>query len=255
MITARAATSKRIRAMSQTLETLRNKTLEIWKENGLLDEDVTVTARALSVEEAIGKPDGTDFPIQKGKEQLVEALFKGEKGQAFTDEFRHYKAKLGEVADLPLDNNRNRGIFISVLNAVMRSLGKTQNTIHCRNTGPTTCSKQLAEHVKATYGTPNITLAGCQPAMIQALKDHFPLRVLDMDPDNIGQERRGVLIEGPETTDDAIKWADLLLVTGTTIANDTIDAFLEGTPVLFYGTTIAGSAEIMGWKRFCPASE
>ncbi len=241
--------------MSQTLETLRNKALEIWKQHGLLNENVTVTARALSVEEAIGKPDGTDFPIQKGKEQLVEALFKGEKGQAFTDDFRHYQAKLGEVADLPLDNNRNRGIFIATLNAVMRSLGKTEKTIHCRDAGPTVCAKQLMEHIKANYGTPKITLAGCQPAMIQALKDHFPLRVLDMDPENIGQERRGVLVEGPEGTADAIAWADLLLVTGTTIANDTIDPFLNGPPVLFYGTTIAGSAHIMGWDRFCAASE
>ena len=50
---------------------------------------------------------------------------------------------------------------------------------------------------------------------------------------------------------DAIDWADLLLVTGTTIVNGTIEPFLTDKPVLFYGTTIAGAAEMMGWKRFC----
>jgi uncharacterized protein (DUF4213/DUF364 family) len=241
--------------MSRTLESLRHKALDLWKENGLLDEPVSVTARALSVEEAIGNPDGTDFPIQKGKEKLVEAVFKGEKGQAFTDEFNNYQATLGDVAELPLDSNRNRGIFIAVLNAVMRSLGKADRTIHCRDAGPTICSKQLNEFIATNYDNPKITLAGCQPAMIQALAKDFSLRVLDMDPDNIGQERRGVLVEGPETSDEAIAWADLLLVTGTTIANDTIESFLNGKPVIFYGTTISGAAQIMGWQRFCAEAE
>jgi uncharacterized membrane protein YgdD (TMEM256/DUF423 family) len=72
-----------------------------------------------------------------------------------------------------------------------------------------------------------------------------------LDPDNIGTEKRGVRIEGPEATADAIDWADLLLVTGTAIVNGTVGRFLTGKPVLFYGTTIAGAADLMGWKRFC----
>jgi uncharacterized protein (DUF4213/DUF364 family) len=75
--------------------------------------------------------------------------------------------------------------------------------------------------------------------------------VLDLDPDNVGTEKRGVLIEGAEAQEDVIAWADLLLVTGTTLVNDTIDAFLGDKPVLFYGSTIAGASALMGWDRFC----
>jgi len=38
------------------------------------------------------------------------------------------------------------------------------------------------------------------------------------------------------------------------LVNGTIEAFLGETPVLFYGTTIAGAAHLMGWDRFCPCS-
>lgn len=75
--------------------------------------------------------------------------------------------------------------------------------------------------------------------------------MFDLDPENIGQKKQGVLIEGPDATDDAIDWCDLLLITGTTVANGSIELFLNRKPILFYGTTIAGAAELMGWDRFC----
>jgi len=87
--------------------------------------------------------------------------------------------------------------------------------------------------------------------MVEALAPVFSLRVMDLDPDNIGVTRFNILIEGPEATDDIIRWADLMLVTGTTIVNGTIEQSLGEKPVLFYGTTIAGPAHLMGWERFC----
>ena len=39
----------------------------------LLDRNITVKARALSVEEAIGNPESDDFPLMKGKERLMHA--------------------------------------------------------------------------------------------------------------------------------------------------------------------------------------
>jgi len=97
-------------------------------------------------------------------------------------------------------------------------------------------------------------MAGFQPALIKALSGEFEIRVLDLDPDNIGQLKHGAYIEGGEATDDVLGWADVLLVTGTTLANGTIDMFLTDKPVIFYGTTIAGAASVMGWDRFCPCS-
>lgn len=52
---------------------------------------------------------------------------------------------------------------------------------------------------------------------------------------------------------DAVNWSDVLLVTGTTLVNNTIN-FYPIEKALFYGTTIAGAAYLMGFKRFCSES-
>jgi uncharacterized membrane protein YgdD (TMEM256/DUF423 family) len=75
-----------------------------------------------------------------------------------------------------------------------------------------------------------------------------------MDPDNIGVQKFGVIIEHADNTEDAVDWADLLLVTGTTLANGTVTPLLNKKPVIFYGTTVAGAAHLMGWERFCPCN-
>ena len=236
------------------LETVRKRAVEVWTEEGILDEQVRVVAGPLTVEEAIGTPEEQDFPIQKGKERLLEAGFKESRGQAFTDHFGTYSGKLSEIAAFDLKDDFSRAIFVATLNAVMRDLDRTQRTVHCRDEGPKLCSHRMPEYISATFGSPKITLVGFQPAMIEALGGLFELRVLDLDVDNIGQMKRGTLIEGPDATKDALAWADLLCVTGTTLVNDTIDLFTGDTPVLFYGTTIAGAADLMGWSRFCPMS-
>ena len=80
----------------------------------------------------------------------------------------------------------------------------------------------------------------------------FEMRVLDLDPDNIGKTLRGAKILGAEATNESVDWADLLVVTGSTISNDTIGRFLTDKPVIFFGTTVSGAASLMGWERFLP---
>lgn len=237
-----------------TLEQVRARAIAIWSEAGLMDQSVQVTAAPLTVEQAIGHPEGRDFPIQKGKEKLMEANFNNAKGQAFTDTYGNYEGRLADVARLDLHDPQSRAIFVATLNAVMRGLNRTECTIHCKDAGPKECSALIAEHIRARHGEPKIGMVGYQPAMIGALSGSFDMRVLDLDPDNIGQMRHGAFIEGGDATDDVLHWADLLLVTGTTLANGSIDMFLGRLPVVFYGTTIAGAASIMGWERFCPCS-
>lgn len=79
------------------------------------------------------------------------------------------------------------------------------------------------------------------------------LRLLDgkKPPRRTGADTGQVTIEGPENTEDAIEWADLLLITGTTLANGTVQRFVGRKALLFYGTTIAGAAHLKGWQRFC----
>lgn len=237
-----------------TLEQVRARAIAVWEEAGLMDQSVQVTAAPLTVEQAIGRPEGQDFPIQKGKEKLMEADFNGAKGQAFTDTYGNYEGRLADVAALNLAEAMPRAIFVATLNAVMRGLNRAECTIHCKDAGPKECSAIIADYIRTRHGEPKIGMVGFQPAMIGALSGSFDMRVLDLDPDNIGQMRHGAFIEGGEATGDVLKWADLLLVTGTTLANGTIDLFLDRAPVIFYGTTIAGAASIMGWERFCPCS-
>ena len=233
---------------------LRSKARELWQEHNLLDEPIHVHARALSTEEAIGNPEADDFPLQQGKEKLMQAEFRGALGQAFTDRYGDFEGTLHEILQMPLENNFRRAVFIATLNAVLRYLNKIDRTIHCRDQEPCECALELAEFIKIYYGTPKIGQIGFQPRMVETLSSLFPLRVLDMDTDRIGTEKFQVTIESPEATDDVIRWADLLLVTGTTITNGTLNFFLNSKPVIFYGTTIAGTAYLMGWNRFCAKS-
>jgi len=211
-----------------------------------------VSARPLSPEEAIGKPDRTDFPILKGKEVMVEAVFRDAKGQAFTDMPGNFQGPLQDLMDLDLQNNFERSVFIAGFNAVMRHFGRVSNTVHCRDGEPRACAEQLPAFVMEHFGRPKIAFVGYQPAMIEELYTSFELRVLDLDKDNIGANRFGLAIEGPERTIDVLAWSDVILATGSTCVNATIVNFLNKKPVVFYGVTVAGRAALHGYRRFCP---
>ena len=226
----------------------------VCKNKDLLSESIQVKARVLSSEEAIGNPEANDFPLQKGKERLMQARFGTGTGQAFTDRYGNFSGKLKDIIDMPLENNFRRAVFISSLNAVLRHLNKVQATVHCRDKGPALCAEELIHFLKERYGQIKITQVGFQPRMVEQLSATFEYRILDMDPDNIGSSKFDVMVEGPEATAEAVSWADLLFVTGTTIVNATIGNFLNQKPILFYGTTIAGPAHLMNWDRFCAKS-
>lgn len=219
------------------------------------DESVqVVSARPLSPEEAIGRPDRTDFPLQKGKEVMIQATFKGTRAQAFTDQPGHFQGTIKEIANLGLQNNFERAVFIATFNAVMRHFGRASNTVHCKDGEPKACAEQLPDFVRERFGTPKIAFIGYQPAMIEKLSQVFSLRVIDLDPDNIGSTRFGLAIEGPEKTEEALLWGDVILATGSTSVNATIASFLVKKPVVFYGVTIAGPAALYGYVRYCPCS-
>jgi uncharacterized protein (DUF4213/DUF364 family) len=240
--------------MDDFYEQLKERVFELWKEEGLLSEKIEIRARALSTKEAIGNPEHQDFPIQKGKEKLMQASFMDAEGQAFTDMYGDYEGTLEQVLQLPMDNNHQRAVFVASLNAVLRHLGRIEASIHCRDEEPVKCGKALVPYLKDRYSGARITQVGFQPRMVENLAAAHPLRVLDMDPDNIGSQKFGVTIESADNTKDAVEWADLLLVTGTTLANGSITPLLDKKPIIFYGTTVAGAAHLMGWERFCPCS-
>lgn len=237
--------------MNDLYDEIRERTRQLLKGQNLFGERVRIRARALSTEEAIGNPEADDFPLQKGKERLMQAEFVTALGQAFTDRYGDFEGTLEEVLEISLENNYRRAIFVATLNAVLRHMNQIDRTVHCRDQGPAQCAEELGHYIKTRYGWTRIVLIGFQPRMVESLSHHFPLRVIDMDPASIGTRKFQIAIEGPEAMDEAIRWTDLLLVTGTTLVNGTIGRFLGSKPVIFYGTTIAGAAHLMNWDRFC----
>jgi hypothetical protein len=114
---------------------IREKFERIVAENDLLDETVVIRAKPLTPEEAIGNPEGEDFPILEGVERLMQAEFAGSFGQAFTDMYGDFEGTLQDVLAMELNNNYRRAIFVATLNAVMRHLGMIGGSVHCKDKG------------------------------------------------------------------------------------------------------------------------
>lgn len=224
---------------------------EIVETNSLLDEEIIITGRALSVEEAIGNPKRQDYPIVKGKEKLMQAEFKGCKGQAFTDMAGNFKGTLKDVLNNPLESNFDRAVLIASMNAICCYLGLIEKTIHCHDDQPEQCARELVEYIKKEFVNPRVALIGYQPAMLEKLAGSFSLRVVDLDPDNIGQIKSGVQVEGYETTDEVLEWCDVIVATGSTVVNSTITDYCKQKPALFFGTSGAAACHLMGLQRFC----
>lgn len=210
-----------------------------------------ISARTLTPQEVIGRPERDDFPLLKGKEVMIQADFKGSLGQAFTDMPGNYSGSLQEILAIPLDNNFEKAVFIATLNAVLRYLNYISKTVHCKDKEPAECAAHLVDYIKERFGNPRIAFIGMQPEMIEALAAYFKIRVTDLDKDNIGKRKGGVLIESVLKTKEILSWADIILATGTTAANNTLPSLLIEKPIIFYGVTIAGVAYLKGYEQYC----
>ncbi|MGB2783214.1 MAG: DUF364 domain-containing protein [Atribacterota bacterium] len=231
---------------------IKERFFNLIKEKDLMSSKVqVVSARTLTPQEVIGTPERDDFPLLKGKEVMLQADFKGSLGQAFTDMPGNYSGRLKEILDMSLSNNFKRAVFISTLNAVLRYLNYISKTVHCKDKEPGECAVHLTDYIKERFGNPRIAFIGMQPAMVEALAAQFEIRVVDLDPDNVGQKRCGVLIEDVAHTEEILSWADLIVATGTTAVNDTLTPLLKGKPIIFYGVTIAGIAYLEGYEQYC----
>ena len=230
-------------------ERMKNALAEKIKEYHLENASVKVRCEPLSAVEAIGNPEEQDYPIIRGKESIVEAEFNGAKGQAFSDSFGNRDYTLTELLDLPLTDNRQRADFVASLNAVYCHLGLCERTIHCRDQEPQLCAKK-AESL-FTPGT-HVLLIGLQPRFLQQLSSRYNVRCVDMDPDNIGTQKHGIVIESPDVTPEIVPWCDVIFATGSTLVNGTLPDFLNvGKIVIFYGVTVAAAAEILNIPRYC----
>jgi uncharacterized protein (DUF4213/DUF364 family) len=243
------------------LEEMRARFREIAEEHDLLNLEVSVSARPLTPEEAIGTPGRRDFPIALGRERVIEADFLGAKGHAFTDSPGEFAGSLEEVLSLEPNTNQRRAIFVATLNAVLRHLRMARATVHCKDDDPETCAKEIASFLLERYGKVRVGLIGLNPAIAQRLVESFGptrVRISDLDPENVGTRRFGVEIwDGAVRTEELIDVSDLVLVTGTTIANGSLDRIRERIQAqkkdcLLYGVTAAGATALLGLERLCP---
>jgi uncharacterized protein (DUF4213/DUF364 family) len=217
--------------------------------HGLMEEEVSIQVRPMTPEEAIGSPDDRDYPIITGRERILEASFKAAKGHAFSDEVGNSTCTVKGLVERVPETTQERAAFIAALNAVYRHLGLCDRTVHCRDNEPRDCAQCLVTRIDEGV---KVLLVGFQPRMLEFLSRRNPLRVVDMDPDNIGTTKFGVAISDPARNREGMEWCDVILATGSTIVNGTLPAFLDtGKSVILYGVTISAAAEILGLDRYC----
>ncbi len=241
----------------ELFETLKAKFTEVVSGNDLLGFPVVVTCRALSAQEAIGDTVRKDYPLLNGKDVMVQAEIEGDIGQVFTESPVEYKGTVEEILQLDVVNNSyDRTIFIATLNAVMHKYGRVDRTVHCKGDQPEKCAQAIGDWIETKYKQPKIAQIGFQPALLANLSQRFEVRVLDLNPDVVGTVRSGIqVLDGTrDYQQTVIEWADVVLCTGSTLTNGTIVNYLGlEKEVYFYGTTIAGTAALLGLKRLCYA--
>jgi uncharacterized protein (DUF4213/DUF364 family) len=243
--------------LEELFETLRAKLNDVVSEDDLLKFPVEVSCRALSAQEAIGNTLRKDYPLLNGKDVMVQAEIHGGIGQVFTQSPVEFRGTVEEILKLDIVNNAyDRTIFIASLNAVMQKYRQVNCTVHCKGNQPEKCAQAIGDWIEAKYGHPKIAQIGFQPAMLANLSQRFDVRVLDINPNTVGTVQSGIkVLDGVrDYQQTVVEWADIVLCTGSTLSNGTIVNFLDlDKDVYFYGTTIAGAAELMGLKRLCYA--
>lgn len=241
---------------SSILESAKVKALaRLWKE-GLLGKEVCLRAKVLSPEEAIGNPERDDYPLLKGKERIIEADFEGRLGHAFTDMHGGFEGTIQDIFSFEASNNYRRALQVATINALVRYWGLAADTVHCKDKQMEVCARKSTAFIQENYPEARkITFIGYQPALLQEFSRQYEIKILDLNEKNIGQERFGtVVLDGEQDMKGTVLWADIVLATGSTIVNGTIDdiiavASLEST--VFYGVTIAGAAYFLNLKRMC----
>jgi len=235
---------------------LRKAFASLIHDNDLDNQSISIRCAALSAEEALGRPEHGDYVLQKGRERIVEASLAGARGHAFSDTPGDWKGTAGDLLTLELTSNFRRAVFVSSLNAIMRYLGLLENSIHCRDDGPARCGPRCAEAMRSEFPRgARIALIGYQPRICESLAQEFAVGVVDMDPRNIGKTVGNAVIYGPAETERVLADAQVVLATGSTLVNDTISVFLGlGKPTIFYGVSVAGAAQLLGLRHYCPLS-
>lgn len=224
--------------------------------------EITINSRALKSEEAIGHPERDDFPLLRGKEVLLQADLAGGTGQAFTADPIAWQGTLQNLLMLPHDRPGTHALLVSSLNALLNKLGKVDHTVHCLNHEPEVCAAYISQFIREKHGPCKVGIIGYQPAILDHCTRVFgaaSVSITDLNADVVGTTRYGVkVMDGLSDTAKLVGFADVLLVTGTILANGTyLDVLGEvgEKPYYFFGTTCAALAYLNNKNRLCPFSK
>jgi hypothetical protein len=111
------------------------------------------------------------------------------------------------------------------------------------------------------FGVQRFGLIGLQPAILNAMVEGFGsarIRVVDLNPDNIGQKRCDVTIwNGEKDLAKLVEWCQVGVATGSTVVNGSINDLqakfsAAAKPLVFFGNTISGVASLLNLERICP---
>jgi hypothetical protein len=234
---------------------------------GALEPGEPIAARPLLPREALGEGDAIrhDYPLRKGREFLLEATFRGERGQAFTEKPVHWTGTVKDLEVLDLGKDEERALFVASLNAVAKVLGVARNTVHCRNESLNLCAQKVGERLKERLRPGEcLLIVGYQPAFIEAAASALGperVRVVDLDAANIGRTVFGVSIsDGTADLEEVLGEARFAMVTGSSLVNGTygnLERRLQaaGVPFVLFGTSAAAAGALLGIERWCLESE
>lgn len=239
--------------IAQIYEQLISKFRAIPEVSEFLNETVTVT-RDFTPEPALMPhtyvPFGGSTP-----EYRVTALFRDCPGEAYTEKPSDWEGTVEEAISLPATEEEGISpITVAVINSVMSYLGLCKGTFSSDFKTRGNYASDLYDYIKAHYGMENIVLVGYDGHIVKKFVDGgMDFWTLDRDPDNISQDRfRHIVVNSAKLNrESCFAWADVFIVTGSTLTNGTITQFLDhGTDILFYGITIAGTAKLLGFDWF-----
>lgn len=225
--------------------------------------EVKITSRALKSEEAIGHPERDDFPLLRGKEVLLQAEVQGSLGQAFTADPIAFHGSIKDLLKISDNRPGTHALLVASLNALLSNLGQIEHTVHCIDHEPEECAEKISQYILGKHGLCNIGIIGYQPAIIEHCTQVFgpsKVNITDLNADVIGKVRYGVkVMDGLTDTRKLVDFADVLLITGSILANGTYQEVLDEVgikkPYYFFGTTCAAVAHINKMNRLCPCSK
>jgi hypothetical protein len=205
------------------------------EENAWQDKTVKVTVNGYSNQ-------GNYLSVTEN-DRLIEADFLGSRGQAFAHLYGNFSGTsrtLASIGDMKTDDSYRGAVFLATVNAVARHLGIVDKTVHCTGDGLTKCANELVSLIKKEYGKPRVALIGVHSAMLEALAREFELRVTDTDRKNAGTTLGGIPVLSSRHTAASIAWSDLVLVTGSALNNETLQALVAQNPTVVYAQTGSG---------------